>query len=136
MIAIDAEETSGACTTSGLAYKQWPIGDSPIIGAGLYVDNEIGAACATGVGEMVIRTVGSHLVVELMRQGKSPEEACRLAVERIIQRHGDVTGMQVGFLALNKQGQHGGFAIYDGFDYALRDSQREEMVKTKFINKW
>ena len=138
MLAIDSNgNLSGACTTSGLAYKMHGrVGDSPIIGAGLYVDNEVGAACATGVGEMVIRTVGSHLVVELMRQGKSPEEACKIAVERIIQRHKNIKGMQVGFLALNKQGQHGGYAIYEGFDYAMTDSKQEELLPTKFFEKW
>ena len=73
---------SGACTTSGMAWKlHGRVGDSPIIGAGLYVDNDVGAATSTGVGEEVIRNVGSFLVVELMRQGHSPEDACRAAVD-------------------------------------------------------
>ncbi len=88
MVAMDTNgQLSGACTTSGMAYKlHGRVGDSPIIGAGLYVDNEIGAATSTGVGEEVIRIVGSHLVVELMRQGHKPEAACKKAVERIISR--------------------------------------------------
>jgi len=121
MLALDANgKLSGACTTSGMAWKMHGrIGDSPIIGAGLYVDNEVGAACATGVGEAVIRTVGSHLVVELMRQGKSPQEACRLAVERIQKKYREYRDIQVGFLALNKAGEYGAFAIQKGFNYAV-----------------
>ncbi|HTE29416.1 MAG TPA: N(4)-(beta-N-acetylglucosaminyl)-L-asparaginase, partial [Chryseolinea sp.] len=107
IVALDAQgNLSGACTTSGLAYKMHGrVGDSPIIGAGMYVDNEIGAAAATGVGEEVIKIVGCHLVVELMRQGSSPEDACRQAVERIIKKNPTrAKEVQVGFLALNKNG--------------------------------
>jgi len=122
MMAMDANgNLSGACTTSGLAYKMHGrVGDSPIIGAGLYVDNEIGAATSTGVGEEVIRIVGSHLVVELMRNGKSPEDACREAVERIVQRNPEKTkDIQVGFIALNKNGEYGGFSLQPGFVYSV-----------------
>jgi L-asparaginase/N4-(beta-N-acetylglucosaminyl)-L-asparaginase len=123
MVAIDAEgNLSGACTTSGLAWKLYGrVGDSPIIGAGLYVDNEIGAASATGVGEAVIRAVGSFLVVELMRQGHAPEDACRLATERVIAKNPDWRDLQVGFIALDKQGRFGGYSIQPGFDYAVHD---------------
>src|SRR5260370_27542471 len=107
MIALDSSQNlSGACTTSGMAYKiHGRVGDSPIIGAGLFVDNEIGAATSTGVGEEVIRICGSHLVVELMRQGHAPESACPLAVERILlkQPH-KVKDIQVGFPALDRAG--------------------------------
>jgi len=123
MVAMDAAgNLSGACTTSGLAYKMHGrVGDSPIIGAGLFVDNEIGAATSTGVGEEVIRIVGSHLVVELMRQGLKPEEACKKAVERIINRNPEnAKNVQVGFLALNKSGEYGAFALQKGFTYAVR----------------
>jgi L-asparaginase/N4-(beta-N-acetylglucosaminyl)-L-asparaginase len=121
MLALDAAgNLSGACTTSGMAWKMHGrVGDSPIIGAGLYVDNEVGAACATGVGEAVIRTVGSHLVVELMRQGKSPEKACKAAIERIMQRFKGFEKIQVGFLALNKKGEYGAYCIQKGFNYAV-----------------
>lgn len=121
MLALDAAgNLSGACTTSGMAWKMHGrVGDSPIIGAGLYVDNEVGAACATGVGEAVIRTVGSHIVVELMRQGKSPEKACKAAVERIIKRFKGFEKIQVGFLALNKKGEYGAYCIQKGFNYAV-----------------
>lgn len=112
------------------------VGDSPIIGAGLFVDNEIGAATATGVGEAVIRIAGSHTVVELMRQGYTPEEACKQAVERIIKKHKNLKDLQVGFLALNKAGEYGGYAIYEGFNYALRDKNRNEMVDAQYKMKW
>jgi L-asparaginase/N4-(beta-N-acetylglucosaminyl)-L-asparaginase len=125
MVALDSEgNLSGACTTSGAAWKlHGRVGDSPIIGAGLYVDNAVGGACATGWGEAVIRIVGCHLVVEMMRQGHEPEEACRLAVERVIEKNPDYRDIQVGFLALNKQGQHGSYCIQTGFDYAAYDLQ-------------
>ncbi|MBS1584388.1 MAG: N(4)-(beta-N-acetylglucosaminyl)-L-asparaginase [Bacteroidetes bacterium] len=136
MLAMDARgNLSGACTTSGLAYKmRGRVGDSPIIGAGLYVDNEVGAATSTGVGEEVIRIAGSHLVVELMRQGYSPEKACKKAVERIIKCNPEVAKKaQVCFLAMNKHGEHGGYALHPGFVYALRDKNTEEMMQPKHI---
>lgn len=138
MLAIDQDgNISGACTTSGMAYKMHGrVGDSPIIGASLFVDNEVGAACATGVGEMVIRVVGSHLVVELMRQGHSPQAACKMAVERIIAKHKSIEGMQVGFLALNKKGEVGAYAIYNGFNYALRTKDKEALIDSEFTRKW
>lgn len=125
LLTLDQQgNLSGACTTSGLAWKRHGrVGDSPIIGAGLYVDNEVGAASATGVGEAVIRAVGSFLVVELMRAGNSPQAACRLATERVIAKNPDWKKLQVGFVALNKQGEVGGYAIQPGFDYAVYDSQ-------------
>ncbi|MGE0771556.1 MAG: isoaspartyl peptidase/L-asparaginase family protein [Cyclobacteriaceae bacterium] len=126
IVALDLKgDCSGACTTSGMAYKmRGRIGDSPIIGAGLYVDNEVGAATSTGVGEEVIRIVGSHLVVELMRQGHAPGEACRAAVERIVKKQpGRSKEIQVGFLAINKQGEFGAFALQKGFTYAVYSSE-------------
>ena len=125
LLAIDSKgNLSGACTTSGMAWKlPGRVGDSPIIGAGLYVDNEVGGATATGVGEAVIRAVGSFLVVELMRQGNSPEDACRLATERVIAKTPDWKQIQVGFIAMNKQGQVGGFCIQPGFNYAVYDKE-------------
>ncbi|RNI28134.1 glycosylasparaginase [Rufibacter immobilis] len=136
MLALDANgDLAGACTTSGAAYKMHGrVGDSPIIGAGLFVDNEVGAATATGLGEAVVRMVGSHLVVELMRQGNSPENACRLAVERIIAKHKDVKDLQVGFIALNKRGEYGGYCIHKGFNYAIHDAAGKKLIdgKSKF----
>ena len=133
IVALDDKgNLSGACTTSGLAFKmRGRIGDSPIIGAGLYVDNDIGAATATGVGEEVIRIVGCHLVVELMRQGHAPEEACRMAVERIIEKNPEkAKQVQVGFLALNKQGVYGAYCLQPGFTYAVRTAQVEQLMNS------
>lgn len=137
MIALDANgNLSGACTTSGLSYKMHGrVGDSPIIGAGLYVDNEVGAAVATGVGEEVIRIAGSHTIVELMRNGKSPMEACSEAVSRIIEankkRKKSLQDVQVGFLALNKEGQFGAFSIQKGFTFAVYDKDGNRMNESK-----
>ena len=138
LLAMDKDgNLSGACTTSGWAYKiPGRVGDSPIIGAGLFVDNEIGAACATGMGEAVIRIAGSHTVVELMRNGNSPEEACKLAVERIQKKHKDITGLQVGFIAMNKNGEVGGYSVYAGFNYALKDENNDKMVDAKYDLEW
>ena len=138
LLAMDKDgNLSGACTTSGWAYKlPGRVGDSPIIGAGLFVDNEIGAACATGMGEAVIRIAGSHTVVELMRYGHSPEEACKLAVERIRKKHKDITGLQVGFIAMNKNGEVGGYSVYAGFNYALKDSANDKMVEAQYDLEW
>jgi N4-(beta-N-acetylglucosaminyl)-L-asparaginase len=129
MLAIDAQgRLAGACTTSGMAWKmRGRVGDSPIIGAGLYVDGEVGAATSTGVGEEVIRNAGSFLVVELMRQGRSPQAACKEAVLRIIRRRPTQTKeLQVGFLAMNKHGEVGAWAIQHGFSYAVCDAKKQD----------
>ena len=134
MMAMDAGgNLSGACTTSGMAYKMHGrVGDSPVIGAGLYVDNEIGAAAATGVGEEVIRIVGSHLVVELMRQGMKPEAACKEAVQRIIKRSPEKSKeIQVGFVALNKQGEYGGYSLQPGFSYSVKSNTTDKVFPAK-----
>jgi N4-(beta-N-acetylglucosaminyl)-L-asparaginase len=134
ILALDEKgNLSGACTTSGMAYKmRGRVGDSPIIGAGLYVDNEIGAATSTGVGEEVIRIVGCHLVVELMRQGNSPEQACKLAVERIIQKNPEkAKTIQVGFLALSKSGEYGAYCLQKGFTFAVHDLGNNQLFDSK-----
>ena len=136
MLALDAARNfGGACTTSGMAYKiHGRVGDSPVIGAGLYVDNEIGAATATGVGEEVIRIVGAHLIVELMRQGCSPEAACKEGVERIIKRNpSKAKEVQVGFLALNKKGEFGAYCLQKGFTYAVRNNKEEKIYTGQSI---
>jgi len=136
MMAIDNRgRMSGACTTSGLAFKmQGRVGDSPVIGAGLYVDPEVGAATATGVGEEVIRIVGSHLIVELMRQGRKPEAACKEAVERLIKRNPTkAKDIQVGFLALSKTGEYGAYALQQGFTYAVKSQTEEKLYHAKSI---
>lgn len=131
MLALDAQgNLSGACTTSGMAFKMHGrVGDSPIIGAGLFVDNEVGGATSTGVGEEVIRNVGSFLVVELMRQGYSPEDACREAVNRIIKKKPEkAKEIQVGFLALNKNGEYGAYAIQQGFSFAVCHKENQRLL--------
>ncbi|MDP3927824.1 MAG: N(4)-(beta-N-acetylglucosaminyl)-L-asparaginase [Bacteroidota bacterium] len=141
MIAIDKKgNLSGACTTSGMAFKmRGRVGDSPIIGAGLYVDNEIGAATATGHGEEVIRITGSALVVELMRQGLSPDEACKEAVMRVVKlmerRKKNLKDIQVGFIALNKQGKHGAYCVQNGFNFALKTPERNELIDAPYFLK-
>ncbi|MBL0330557.1 MAG: N(4)-(beta-N-acetylglucosaminyl)-L-asparaginase [Bacteroidetes bacterium] len=134
MIALDAAgNLSGACTTSGMAFKMHGrVGDSPIIGAGLYVDNEVGAATATGHGEEVIRIAGCHLVVELMRQGKSPEDACKEAINKVVKltanRKKNLKDIQVGFIALNKKGEYGSYCVQSGFNYAVYDAKGNNLI--------
>jgi N4-(beta-N-acetylglucosaminyl)-L-asparaginase len=123
MIAIDAQgNLSGSCTTSGMAFKmRGRIGDSPIIGAGLYVDNEVGAAVSTGLGEEVIKICGSHMVIEAMRHGMLPEDACKIAVEKVVKRHTseELKNIQIGFIAIGKNGDYGAYAIQKGFNYSV-----------------
>lgn len=139
MIALDEHgNLSGACTTSGMAFKMHGrVGDSPIIGAGLFVDNEVGAATATGHGEEVIRTCGSHLVVELMRQGKSPQQACEEAVKRIyknfVNQNRNVKDTQIGFIAINKFGETGAFCLQKGFNYAVHTQENNVLIDAKSL---
>ncbi|NML66369.1 N(4)-(beta-N-acetylglucosaminyl)-L-asparaginase [Hymenobacter sp. RP-2-7] len=137
MLALDAlGNLSGSCTTSGMGFKmRGRLGDSPIIGAGLFVDNEVGAAAATGQGEDVIRMAGSHTVVELMRQGLAPKAACRAAVERIAKIKGAAAkDIQVGFIAVNNQGQIGAFALQKGFSYAVCNAQNQrQLLKCEYL---
>lgn len=131
LLALDSHgRMAGACTTSGLAWKiRGRVGDSPIIGAGLYVDNDVGGATATGIGEAVIKVAGSFLIVELMRNGKSPQEACRLAIERILHKqpqYREVNNFLVGFIALRKDGEIGACSYRKGLEYTL--SRGEEIT--------
>ena len=138
LLAIDKNgDISGACTTSGLAYKMaGRVGDSPIIGGGLFVDNEIGGASATGLGEEVLKTVGSFLIVELMRQGKSPQEACEIAIGRIVNKQGkDFKNFQVGYIAVNKQGETGAYSIHEWFSYNLYKEGENKNIKSDYFNK-
>jgi isoaspartyl peptidase/L-asparaginase-like protein (Ntn-hydrolase superfamily) len=138
MIAMDQYgNLSGACTTSGWAYKMHGReGDSPIIGAGLFVDNEVGAATATGLGEAIIRIAGSHTVVELMRHGYTPQKACEEAVKRILSKHKDLTNLQCCFLAIDKDGNVGAHSVYTGFNYALKTKNDDKMVDSTFDRNW
>lgn len=137
MVALDVKNNiSGACTTSGLAYKMHGrVGDSPIIGAGLFVDNEVGAASSTGVGEEVVRICGSHTVVELMRQGLTPEAACKQAIERVIKRNGieKAKSLQVGFIAVNKAGETGAYGTIGGFSYVVNTNKGQQIFDAKSI---
>jgi len=131
MIAIDDKgEMAGACTTSGMAFKMHGrVGDSPIIGAGLYVDNEVGAATASGMGEEMIRNAASFLVVELMRQGRSPADACREAIQRVVRKRPEASRtLQVCFLAMNRSGEVGAYALHRGFVYAVCDSSKQDAL--------
>jgi isoaspartyl peptidase/L-asparaginase-like protein (Ntn-hydrolase superfamily) len=136
LVAMDGSgQLAGSCTTSGMAYKiHGRVGDSPIIGAGLFVDGDVGAACATGTGELVIRIAGSHTVVELMRQGVEPEEACRQAVQRVLAKNPGLSGHQVGFLALRKDGVHGACSLVKGFNYALHNPDGNLLFDAPFVS--
>lgn len=138
MVAMDASgNLSGGCSTSGAAWKmKGRVGDSPIIGAGLYVDNEVGAATATGQGELIVRAFGSALVVEHMRMGKSPEAACRIAVERILKLYPNHKDLQVGFLALSAEGELGGFSLRPGFQLAVSDAEGSRLVPAQYLFEW
>ncbi len=136
LVAMDKRnDLSGAVTTSGMAFKvHGRVGDSPIIGAGLFVDNEVGAATSSGVGEEVIRICGTHLVVEFMRQGYAPEMACMKAVERIVKRDkAKAKTLQVGFLALNKKGQYGAYAIQKGFVFSVKSEKENIVHESKYL---
>jgi N4-(beta-N-acetylglucosaminyl)-L-asparaginase len=138
MLALDKEgNISGACTTSGLAYKMaGRVGDSPIIGGGLFVDNEIGGAAATGLGEEVLKTVGSFLIVELMRQGKTPQAACEEAIGRIVNKPGkNYKDFQVGYIAVNKQGETGAYSIHEWFSYNVYKDKKNQNIKSDYFNK-
>lgn len=144
MIGLDENgNLAGSCTTSGLKFKMHGrVGDSPIIGAGLYVDNEVGAATATGMGETIIKVCGSFLVVELMRQGRTPQEACEEAIGRLLQKTPFETDneLQVGFLAIDKNGDHGAYAIQSGFTYAIHHQEGNSIEKSdsqyKTLDDW
>lgn len=138
LIAIDANGMiGGACTTSGMAFKHpGRVGDSPIIGAGLYVDNAVGAATATGEGEAIMQTLGSFLVVELMRNGYSPEQACKTAVERTAASQYMHPQLQIGYIALNKHGASGGYALRPGFQYTLHQDKMNQLKDVPFLMDW
>ena len=130
ILAMDASgNLSGACTTSGVAWKyRGRVGDSPIIGAGLFVDNEVGAATSTGLGESNIKIAGAHTVVEAIRHGATPTEACEEAVRRIAKKQANYKDFQVAYLAINRDGVPGAFAIQKGFEYAMTNAEGSKMV--------
>lgn len=137
MVALDSQgNLSGSCTTSGAGFKmRGRVGDSPIIGAGLYVDNEVGAVVATGQGEDVIRVAGASAVVEYMRQGKTPEQACKLVVERIKRiKKEKAASIQVCFIALDKFGNIGAFALHKGFNYAVQSNKGSQLLESAYLD--
>ena len=112
------------------------VGDSPIIGGGLFVDNEIGGASATGLGEEVLKTVGSFLIVELMRQGKTPQEACEIAIDRIVKKpNSNFNNFQVGYIAVNKNGETGAYSIHEWFSYNLFKAGKNVNIKSDYFKK-
>ncbi|HYQ59357.1 MAG TPA: isoaspartyl peptidase/L-asparaginase, partial [Draconibacterium sp.] len=133
MLAIDKDgRISGACSSSGMGYEMpGRVGDSAIIGAGLFIDGAVGGATATGKGEFVMKTLGSFLVVEFMRNGLSPSKACEEAVRRIARKIPDYQSYQTGYIALNAKGEYGSFSIQPGFTYAIKTTNKTEMVKAE-----
>jgi N4-(beta-N-acetylglucosaminyl)-L-asparaginase len=134
MLCLDQKgDIAGACTSSGLSYKMnGRVGDSPIIGSGLFLDNEVGGAVATGMGEAILKSVGSFLIVELMRQGRSPQEACEEAIKRIIKQNSNYKDFQAAFIALNKQGEIGSYCIQQGFSYMKYSEGKNENIKSAY----
>ncbi len=116
---------AGGCSTSGLSGKlPGRVGDSPIIGSGLYVDNDVGAAGATGLGENIMRYCGSFLVVEFMRRGLPPDEACRETIRRIARQDPKGFDLSINFVALDKHGRSGAAGTGAGFPFAVTTRTR------------
>lgn len=134
MLCIDQNgDIAGACTSSGLSYKMnGRVGDSPIIGSGLFLDNEVGGAVATGMGEAILKSVGSFLIVELMRQGKSPQEACEEAILRIVRQNPNYKDFQAAFIALNKKGEIGSYCVQKGFSYMEYRDGKNQNIKSAY----
>lgn len=123
-------EIAGACSTSGMAFKMHGrVGDSPIIGGAVFCDDEVGGACATGLGEFVMKTLGSFLIVEFMRQGMSPQQACEAAIMRIVKRY-NYKEFQVGYLAINKKGEYGAYAIQKGFNFTVTKNGQTQVIES------
>lgn len=137
MLTMDKNgDIAGACTTSGLSYKmKGRVGDSPIIGSGLFLDNTVGGAVATGMGEEVLKTVGSFLIVELMRNGMSPQAACEEAIDRIVSKNDRYKDFQIAYIAMNKAGETGAYCIHEGFTMMKYQNQTNENVQVDFYNK-
>ena len=131
LVGMDsAGQIAGGCSTSGLAYKlPGRVGDSPILGSGLYVDGEIGAAGATGIGENVMRYCAAFLIVELMRSGMDPTAACRATIERIAKTEKrKPSELHINFLAIDKHGRWGAAGTDTEYQIAVvtRESARLE----------
>lgn len=137
MLCLDKNgDIAGACTTSGLSYKmKGRVGDSPIIGSGLFIDNEIGGAVATGMGEEIVKTVGSFLIVELMRNGMTPQNACEEAIRRIVSKNDRYKDFQIAYIAMDKLGNTGAYCIHEGFTYMKYENETNENVPVDFFHK-
>ncbi len=137
MLAMDRQSRmGGACTTSGLSFKMHGrVGDSPIIGAGLFIDSEVGAVTASGLGEAIIRASGSSAVLEAMRRGAHPQEACMEVLERILRKQGSEQEIQVAFIAIDAQGHYGAGSILPGFEYALQSESLAELYQAEHLKK-
>lgn len=121
---------AGGCSTSGLGGKlPGRVGDSPIIGSGLYVDNEVGAAGATGIGENIMRYCGSFLVVEYMRQGMTPTEACQETIRRIASQDPKKMDLSINFVALDKKGRYGAAGTSPNFEYSVASAAGSRVLK-------
>jgi N4-(beta-N-acetylglucosaminyl)-L-asparaginase len=132
LLALASDGTiAGGCSTSGLAYKMpGRVGDSPIIGSGLYVDNDVGAAGATGIGENIMRFCGSFMVVELMRSGMHPVEACVETIHRIMRKHPPGMDLSINFVALNKKGEFGAAGTGQGFQFAAATPTFSKVIRS------
>lgn len=137
MMAIDSKNNlSGGVSTSGMAFKlKGRVGDSPIIGAGLYTDNQVGGAVSTGNGEYVMRTLGSFLIVEKMREGMSPQKACEIAVERVYKSKQSLDNVNVCYIALSKSGEVGAYSLREGFTYCVTTQHENKAFKSDFLMK-
>lgn len=134
MLAMDMQQRlCGGCSTSGLAFKMHGrVGDSPVIGAGLFVDNEVGGAACTGLGELVLRTLGSFLVVEEMRRGKHPQKAVESAVKRIVRKYPEqIREAQVAFIALDRKGRYGAYSIHPEFNYVVYQNGENRVIESE-----
>lgn len=136
MIGVDAEgHVVGGCSTSGMGYKlPGRVGDSPILGSGLYVDNEVGGAGATGVGENVMRYCACFMIVEAMRHGMTPQQACEATIKRI--ERIDPLGLDqlhINFVAVNKQGDVGAAGTDGGFQMAVSRSDEHKVVPATIL---
>ncbi len=136
LLAIDKKgNMSGGVSTSGIAFKLYGrTGDSPIIGAGLFVDNEVGGACSTGWGELAMKSVGGFLAVEKMREGYSPQKACEYVIKRI-NKEAYFNNKQICFLAMNKEGEFGAFSLYKGFAFAVADEKGNKLLQSDYLLK-
>jgi N4-(beta-N-acetylglucosaminyl)-L-asparaginase len=127
---------AGGCSTSGLAGKlPGRVGDSPILGSGLYLDNEVGAAGATGVGENVMRYCATFMIVEYMRQGLHPQAACEQTIQRIAKQDPKGLNLSINFVALDKRGRFGAAGTDKGFQYSVATTGSSQVLPPKLVDR-